>query len=127
MLRASTDDREMAQGCGIKFPMVSMGAFALGGGLGALAGLVGAAYLSIYPGIGFEVLPYALAAVIIGGAGSLRGVVLASAILGLIDNFGKVLLSQLSYSPVRAHGHYLGGPANGFLGNAIDAHPAAQR
>lgn len=97
MLRASTDDREMAQGCGIKFPVVSMGAFALGGGLGALSGIVGSAYLGIYPGADFHILPFTLAAVVIGGFGSLRGVILASIMLGLIDNFGKVFLPQLSY------------------------------
>lgn len=97
MLRASTDDREMAEGCGVKFSIVSMGAFALGGGLGALSGVVGSAVLGIYPGIDFEILPYPFAAVIIGGFGSLRGVILASIMLALIDNFGKALFPQLSY------------------------------
>jgi branched-chain amino acid transport system permease protein len=97
MLRASTNDREMAQGCGIKFPLVSMGAFALGGGLGALSGVVGSAFLSVAPGVDFEILPYPFAAVVIGGLGSLRGVVLASVLLGLLDNFGKALFPELSY------------------------------
>ncbi len=97
MLRASVDDREMAQGVGIKFPMVSMGAFALGGGLAALSGVVGSAYLSVYPGVDFEILPYAFMVVILGGCGSLRGAVVGSVMIGLIDNFGKALFPELSY------------------------------
>jgi branched-chain amino acid transport system permease protein len=97
MLRASVDDREMAQGVGIKFPIVSMGAFALGGGLAALSGIVGSAYLSVYPGIDLEILPYAFIVVIVGGCGSLRGAVVGSLVVGLIDNFGKALFPELSY------------------------------
>lgn len=97
MLRASVDDREMAQGVGIKFPIVSMGAFALGGGLAALSGVVGSTYLSVYPGVDFEILPYAFMVVILGGCGSLRGAVVGSVTVGLIDNFGKALFPELSY------------------------------
>lgn len=97
MLRASVDDREMAEGVGIKFPLVSSGAFALGGGLAALAGVVGSAYLSVFPGVDFEILPFAFVTVIVGGCGSLRGAVVGSIIVGLIDNFGKAIFPELSY------------------------------
>jgi branched-chain amino acid transport system permease protein len=97
MLRASVDDREMAQGVGIRFPRVSMGAFVLGGGIAALSGVVGSAYLTVFPGIDFELLPYAFVVVILGGLGSLRGVVVGSIVVGLVDNFGKVLFPELSY------------------------------
>jgi branched-chain amino acid transport system permease protein len=97
MLRASVDDREMAQCVGIKFHKVSMGAFFLGGGLAALAGVIGSAYLSLFPGIEFELIPYAFVVVILGGLGSLRGVVVGSIVVGLIDNFGKALFPELSY------------------------------
>ncbi len=97
MLRASVDDREMAQGVGIKFPIVAMGAFALGGGLAALSGIVGSAYLSVYPGIDLELLPYAFIVVIVGGRGSLLGAVVGSLLVGLIDNFGKALFPELAY------------------------------
>ncbi len=97
MLRACVDDREMAGGVGIKFPVVSMGAFALGGGLAGLSGVVGSAYLSVYPGVDFEILPFAFVAVIVGGCGSLPGAVVGSIVVGLIDNFGKALFPDFSY------------------------------
>ena len=97
MLRASVDDREMAQGVGIKFPMVSMGAFLLAGGMAALSGVVGSAYLTIFPGVDMELLPYAFVVVILGGLGSLRGVFVGSIVVGFLDNFGKALFPELSY------------------------------
>jgi branched-chain amino acid transport system permease protein len=35
--------------------------------------------------------------VIVGGMGSLKGAAIGSVIVGLIDNFGKVLVPELSY------------------------------
>jgi len=96
-LRASVDDREMAQGVGIKLSTICASAFAIGGGLAALAGILGGAYLSVYPAFGFEILIYAFVAVIVGGFGSLRGAFVGAMFLGLIDNFGKALFPQLSY------------------------------
>lgn len=96
-LRASVDDREMAQGVGIKLSRIYASAFALGGGLAAISGILGSAYLSVYPAFGFEILIYAFVAVIIGGLGSLRGAFVGAMLLGLIDNFGKALFPQISY------------------------------
>lgn len=96
-LRAATDDREMAQGVGIKLSRIYATAFALGGGLAALSGALGSAYLSVYPSVGFEILIYAFVAVIIGGLGSLPGAFVGAMLLGLVDNFGKALFPEISY------------------------------
>ncbi len=96
-LRAAVDDREMAQGVGIKLSTIYATAFGLGGGLAAISGILGSAYLSVYPAFGFEILIYAFVAVIIGGMGSLRGAFVGAMSLGLIDNFGKALFPEISY------------------------------
>ena len=96
-IRAVTDDWEMAQGVGIDVPLVSAGVFALGAFLAALGGVVGAGFIGVYPGLEFEVLPYAFVVVIVGGLGSLPGVVVGSLAVGLLDNFGKALFPELSY------------------------------
>lgn len=96
-VRATVDDREMAQGVGINVPLVSAGVFALGAFLAALGGVVGAGFIGVYPGLDFEVLPYAFVVVIVGGLGSLPGVVVGSLLVGLLDNFGKALFPELSY------------------------------
>jgi branched-chain amino acid transport system permease protein len=97
IIRAAVDDREMAQGVGINVPVVSLGVFALGAFLAALGGVIGGAFLGVYPGADFEVLPYAFVVVIVGGLGSLPGAMVGSILVGLLDNFGKAIFPELSY------------------------------
>jgi branched-chain amino acid transport system permease protein len=96
-IRAAVDDGEMAQGVGINVPKVSMAVFALGAFLAALGGVVGGGFIGVYPGVDFEVLPYAFVVVIVGGLGSLQGAIVGSLMVGLLDNFGKALFPELSY------------------------------
>jgi branched-chain amino acid transport system permease protein len=96
-IRAAVDDGEMAQGVGINVPMVSMGVFALGAFLAALGGVVGGGFIGVYPGVDFEILPYAFVVVIVGGLGSLQGAIVGSLMVGLLDNFGKALFPELAY------------------------------
>jgi branched-chain amino acid transport system permease protein len=97
VIRAAVDDAEMAQGVGINVPTVSLLVFGLGAGLAALGGVIGGAFLGVYPGADFEVLPYAFVVVIVGGLGSLPGAMVGSLLVGLLDNFGKALFPELSY------------------------------
>ena len=96
-IRAAVDDGEMAQGVGINVPIVSMGVFGLGAFLAALGGVVGGGFIGVYPGVDFEILPYAFVVVIVGGLGSLQGAIVGSLLVGLLDNFGKALFPELSY------------------------------
>ena len=97
MIRAAVDDAEMAQGVGIRVPTVSLGVFALGAFLAALGGGIGSGFLGVYPGLDFEILPYAFVVVIVGGLGSLPGAMVGSLLVGLLDNFGKALFPELAY------------------------------
>jgi branched-chain amino acid transport system permease protein len=97
VVRAAVDDAEMARGVGIDTSRVSMFIFALGAFLAALGGVIGGAFLGVYPGLDFEVLPIAFAVVIIGGMGSLTGAAVGSLLVGLADNFGKALFPELAY------------------------------
>lgn len=97
MVRAAVDDSEMARGVGIDTSTVSMFIFALGAFLAALGGVIGGAFLGVYPGLDFEILPIAFAVVIIGGMGSLGGAAVGGLIVGLADNFGKALFPEISY------------------------------
>lgn len=97
IVRAAVDDAEMARGVGIDTSRVSMFIFALGAFLAALGGVIGGAFLGVYPGLDFVILPIAFAVVIIGGMGSLGGAAIGSLIVGLADNFGKALFPEISY------------------------------
>jgi branched-chain amino acid transport system permease protein len=96
-VRATVDDAQMARGVGIDTNRVSMFIFALGAFLAALGGVIGGAFLGIYPGLDFEMLPLAFAVVIIGGMGSLGGAAIGALAVGLADNFGKALFPEISY------------------------------
>jgi branched-chain amino acid transport system permease protein len=97
MVRASVDNAEMAGGLGIRVPLVIMGVFALGALLAGFGGVVGSAFMGIYPGLDFELLPFAFVVVIVGGMGNLTGALLGAVIVALIDNFGKALFPEVSY------------------------------
>jgi len=97
VVRAAVDDAEMARGVGIDTSRVSMFIFALGAFLAALGGVIGGAFLGVYPGLDFVILPIAFAVVIIGGMGSLGGAAIGSLLVGLADNFGKALFPEFAY------------------------------
>jgi branched-chain amino acid transport system permease protein len=96
-VRATVDDAQMARGVGVDTSMISMFIFALGAFLAALGGVIGGAFLGVYPGLDFEILPLAFAVVIIGGMGSLGGAAIGALLVGLADNFGKALFPEISY------------------------------
>jgi branched-chain amino acid transport system permease protein len=97
VVRAAVDDPQMARGVGIDTSRVSMLIFALGAFLAALGGVIGGAFLGVYPGLDFEILPIAFAVVIIGGMGSLAGAAVGSLLVGLADNLGKALFPEIAY------------------------------
>jgi branched-chain amino acid transport system permease protein len=97
MVRAGVDDREMAAALGIDVRLVFTGVFVLGALLAGLAGVVGGAYLSLFPGADAEILTYSLVVVVLGGLGSLRGAVVGALLVGLIYTFGQSLVPDLAY------------------------------
>jgi branched-chain amino acid transport system permease protein len=96
-LRAAVDDPEMAGATGINVALLSGLVFAAGAGLAAFGGVMGGPILGGYPGMDFDLLPLALVVVIIGGMGSLQGALVGSVVVGMLDNFGKALVPELSY------------------------------
>jgi branched-chain amino acid transport system permease protein len=96
-LRATVDDPEMAAAIGINVAVLSGGVFAAGAGLAAFGGVMGGPILGGYAGMDLDLLPLAFVVVIIGGMGSLKGALVGSIAVGLIDNFGKALVPELSY------------------------------
>jgi branched-chain amino acid transport system permease protein len=96
-LRAAVDDPEMAGGTGINVGRLSGLVFAASAALAAFGGAMGGPILGGYPGMDFDLLPLAFAVVIIGGMGSLKGAAIGSLVVGLLDNFGKALVPELSY------------------------------
>jgi branched-chain amino acid transport system permease protein len=97
MIRASVDDRQMAQGIGVPATKLFSIVFCLGAALAGLGGIVAAPILSVYPGLDADMLPLALVVVILGGLGSLAGAFIGSFLIGFIYSFGQVLFPDLAY------------------------------
>ena len=98
MMRATVDDPEMARGVGINVHLISMARLrARRDSWPRVAGVVAGGFVGVYPGADFEILPYAFVVVIVGGMGSLKGALIGSLMVGLLDNFGKALFPELSY------------------------------
>jgi len=89
MVRASVDNRGMAQSVGINTKRLFMATFALGSGLAGLGGALGADILPVQWGYPFEHLVYFLIVVAVGGLGSLRGPFVAALLIGIADTACK--------------------------------------
>ncbi len=94
MIRAGSTNREMVQSLGIDIKVLYRVVFAAGVAVAVLAGMVAAPISSVYPGMGNTVLIICFVVVVIGGIGSIRGALLGSLLIGVVDTFGKVLLPQ---------------------------------
>jgi branched-chain amino acid transport system permease protein len=97
MIRAGVDDAPIARVMGIRVSQLFTLIFCLGAGLAAFAGVMGAPYLSVYPGLDADMLPLALIVVILGGTGSLLGALVGSFIIGFLYNFGQAMFPDLAY------------------------------
>ncbi len=93
-VRAAVDNRPMAQAIGINTSRLFTITFALGSGLAALGGALGADIIAIQPTYPFEYLVYFLIVVAVGGLGSLRGPFVAALLIGLTDTACKYWLPQ---------------------------------
>lgn len=93
-LRAAVDNRRMAETLGIRTDRLFTLTFALGSGLAALGGAIGAEILPMRPTYALEMLVYVLIVVSVGGLGSLHGPFVAALLLGITDTAFKYLFPQ---------------------------------
>jgi branched-chain amino acid transport system permease protein len=97
LIRAGVDDPEMVEAMGINIRRVFLGTFMLGAALAGLGGVIGGAFLTLYPSADAEILVFSLAVVIIGGRGSLGGAALGALLVGLLNAIGQVMFPELAY------------------------------
>ncbi len=93
-VRASVDNRAMAQSIGINTKRLFTMTFAVGSGLAGLGGGLGAEIVAIQPTYPFEQLVFFLIVVSVGGLGSLRGPFVAAILIGVTDTACKYWLPQ---------------------------------
>ncbi len=94
-VRASVDNAVASAGLGINVNRVFGVTFALGSGLAGLGGGLGIDVLGLDPTFPLKYMVYFLLVVAIGGAGTIKGGLLAAMILGICDVAGKYYVPQI--------------------------------
>src|ERR1700719_1003511 len=94
-VRAAVDNLRMAQSIGINTSRLFALTFALGSGLAALGGALGAEFLPIVPGYALGNMVYFLIVVAVGGLGSIRGPFVAALLVGIADTAFKYIAPEL--------------------------------
>jgi branched-chain amino acid transport system permease protein len=96
IVRAGSENREMARVLGIKFDRVNRYVFAAGIALAALGGILIAPISTVFPGMGDSMLILSFVVVVLGGIGSVAGAAVGALLIGLTDTFGKVFFPSVS-------------------------------
>jgi len=93
IVRAASQDREMAELNGVNTLYLNMLSFGLGCALAGAAGVILAPVFPVTPTAGVQVALTAFVVVVLGGMGSLWGCVVGGLVLGLVENLGAAFLS----------------------------------
>lgn len=94
LVRATVADRQMVASLGVDTRKVLLSVFTLGCALAVVGGVLGAPILGPSPGADENVLMLSLVVVVIGGLGSVTGVLIGALVVGEIETLGIALLPQ---------------------------------
>jgi branched-chain amino acid transport system permease protein len=91
-IRATTQDRVMAQAMGIPVPLVYTGVFALGAAMAAASGVLFAPFGGVDSSMGLQWVLEAFIVVVVGGMGNLGGSIVAAIFISLLESYTAVWL-----------------------------------
>jgi branched-chain amino acid transport system permease protein len=92
-IRATTQDRVMAEAMGIPVPLVHTVVFAIGAGMAAAAGVLFGPTVGINHAMGFDFTLRAFVVVVVGGMGNLGGSIAASIFISLLEALATIWVS----------------------------------
>jgi branched-subunit amino acid ABC-type transport system permease component len=92
-IRATTQDRVMAQAMGIPVPWVLTGVFALGAAMAAASGVLFAPLAGVNHTMGLDWVLKAFIVVVVGGMGSLGGSIAAAIFISLLEAYAAIWVS----------------------------------
>jgi branched-chain amino acid transport system permease protein len=89
-IRATTQDRVMAQAMGIPVPWVYTGVFALGAAMAAASGVLFAPLVGVNHTMGLDWVLKAFIVVVVGGMGNLGGSIAAAIFVSLLEAYAAI-------------------------------------
>jgi branched-chain amino acid transport system permease protein len=111
LIRAGASNRTMVAALGINIRLLYTLVFGAGAALAGLAGLMAGPIYSVQPGMGELILIQVFVVIVIGGIGSIRGALVGSIIVGVVDTIGRAFLKPLLGSLVSPTAAEAAGPA----------------
>jgi branched-chain amino acid transport system permease protein len=92
-IRATTQDRVMAQAMGIPVPLVHTMVFAIGAAMAAASGVLFGPLVGVNHAMGLDLILKAFIVVVVGGMGNLGGSILASIFISMLEAFASIWVS----------------------------------
>ena len=89
-IRATTQDRVMAQAMGIPVPWVYTGVFAIGAAMAAASGVLFAPLVGVNHTMGLDWVLKAFIVVVVGGMGNLGGSIAAAIFISLLEAYAAI-------------------------------------
>lgn len=94
-VRASSQDRNIANALGVNVPLVFTGTFLLGSFLAGLGGALAAPYQTIQPAMGESIIVESFIVVVIGGLGSFGGAFVGALLIGVVNSLAFLYAPSL--------------------------------
>lgn len=95
-MRACADDIDLARASGINTFNVIVWTWGISGGLAGIAGVLLALEVYVSPYVGFFILLFIFAAVIVGGIGSPYGAMIGGLLIGIVQTLSGTFFGQLT-------------------------------
>jgi branched-subunit amino acid ABC-type transport system permease component len=92
-IRATTQDRVMAQAMGIPVPRVHTAVFAIGAGMAAASGVLFGPLVGVNHSMGVDWVLKAFIVVVVGGMGNLVGSIAAAIFISLLEAYASIWVS----------------------------------
>jgi branched-subunit amino acid ABC-type transport system permease component len=89
-IRATAQDRVMAQAMGIPVPLVYTGVFALGAAMAAASGVLFAPLVGVNHSMGLDWVLKAFIVVVVGGMGNFGGSIAAAIFVSLLESYATI-------------------------------------
>ena len=95
LVRAGASNREMALAMGVNIKLLFTLVFGFGAALCAVAGAMLAPIFAVQVGMGENILILAFVVIVIGGIGSIRGALVGSILVGMVDTVGRAFMPAI--------------------------------